>query len=47
MGQYQPLSTYYLPPAPILTVPIGNLPVSVAEKALESPRGRMKDVSFP
>ncbi|KAH0820937.1 hypothetical protein GEV33_001854 [Tenebrio molitor] len=36
LGQYQPLSTYHLPSAPILTVPIPNLPVSVAEKALES-----------
>jgi hypothetical protein len=36
LGQYQPLSTYQLPSAPILTVPILNLPVSVAEKALES-----------
>jgi hypothetical protein len=36
LGQYQPLSTYHLPSAPILTVPIQNLPVSVAEKALES-----------
>jgi hypothetical protein len=46
-----PLSTYHLPSAPILTVPIPNLPVSVAENALESltsPRplfgGGMKDV---
>jgi hypothetical protein len=31
-----PLSTYHLPSAPILTVPIPNLPVSVAENALES-----------
>jgi hypothetical protein len=51
LGQSQPLSTYHLPPAPILTVPIPNLPVSVAEKALESlgsppPFGGMKDVSF-
>jgi hypothetical protein len=38
LGQYQPLSTYHLPSAPILTVPIPNLPVSVAEKA-ESLRG--------
>jgi hypothetical protein len=39
LGQYQPLSTYHLPSAPILTVPIPNLPVSVAEKAerLSSP----------
>jgi hypothetical protein len=36
LGQYQPLSTYHLPSAPILTIPIPNLPVSVAEKALES-----------
>jgi hypothetical protein len=36
LGQYQPLSTYHLPSAPILTVPIPNLSVSVAEKALES-----------
>jgi hypothetical protein len=36
LGQYQPLSTYHLPSAPILTVPIPNLPVIVAEKALES-----------
>jgi hypothetical protein len=36
LGQYQPLSTYHLPSAPILTVPIPNLPVSVAEKALAS-----------
>jgi hypothetical protein len=36
LGQYQPPSTYHLPSAPILTVPIPNLPVSVAEKALES-----------
>jgi hypothetical protein len=36
LGQYQPLSTYHLPSAPILTVPIPNLPVSVAEKALRS-----------
>jgi hypothetical protein len=35
-NRYQPLSTYHLPSAPILTVPIPNLPVSVAEKALES-----------
>jgi hypothetical protein len=33
---YQPFSTYHLPSAPILTVPIPNLPVSVTEKALES-----------
>jgi hypothetical protein len=32
LGWYQPLSTYHLPSAPILTVPIPNLPVSVAEK---------------
>jgi hypothetical protein len=32
LGQY----LYHLPSAPILTVPIPNLPVSVAEKALES-----------
>jgi hypothetical protein len=48
LGQYQPLSTYHLPSAPILTVPIPNLPVSVAEKALETsaarpPSGGMKD----
>jgi hypothetical protein len=48
LGQYQPLSTYHLPSAPILTVPIPNLPVSVAEKALETsaarpPSGEMKD----
>ncbi|KAJ3630141.1 hypothetical protein MTP99_011351 [Tenebrio molitor] len=36
LGQYQALSTYHLPSAPILTVPIPNLPVSVAQKALES-----------
>jgi hypothetical protein len=36
LGQYQPLSTYHLPSAPILTVPIPNIPVSVAEKALDS-----------
>ncbi|KAJ3626627.1 hypothetical protein MTP99_017107 [Tenebrio molitor] len=36
LGQYQPLSTYHLPSAPILTVPIPNLPVSVAEKAVKS-----------
>jgi hypothetical protein len=36
LGQYQALSTYHLPSAPILTVPFPNLPVSVAEKALES-----------
>jgi hypothetical protein len=30
------LSTYHFPSAPILTMPIPNLPVSVAEKALES-----------
>jgi hypothetical protein len=36
VGQYQPLSTYHVPPAPIFTVPIPNLPISVAEKALES-----------
>jgi hypothetical protein len=36
LGQYQPFSTYHLPSAPILTVPIPNLPVGVAEKALES-----------
>jgi hypothetical protein len=53
LGQYQPPSTYHLPSAPILTVPILNLPVSVVEKALESFSspppfgGRMKDVSFP
>jgi hypothetical protein len=35
-AQYQPISTYHLPSAPILTVPIPNLPVSVAEKGLES-----------
>jgi hypothetical protein len=35
LGQYQPLGTYHLPSAPILTVPIPNLPVSVAEKSLE------------
>jgi hypothetical protein len=35
-GWYQPLSTYHPPSAPILTVPIPILPVSVAEKALES-----------
>ncbi|KAH0814771.1 hypothetical protein GEV33_008019 [Tenebrio molitor] len=35
LGQYQPRSTYHLPSTPILTVPIPNLPVSVAEKALE------------
>jgi hypothetical protein len=35
LGQYQPLSTYHLPSAPIGTVPIQNLPGSVAEKALE------------
>jgi hypothetical protein len=34
LGQYQPLSTYHLPSA---THPhLSNLPVSVAEKALES-----------
>jgi hypothetical protein len=37
LGQYQPLSTYHLPSAPILTVRIPNLPVSVAKKAVESP----------
>jgi hypothetical protein len=31
-----PLSTYHLPSATIFTVPIPNLPVNVAEKALES-----------
>jgi hypothetical protein len=36
LGQYQPLSTYHLRSAPILTVPIQNIPVSVAEKALDS-----------
>jgi hypothetical protein len=52
LGQYQSLSTYHLPSAPILTVPIPNLTVSVTEKALESLssppllRGGMKDVSF-
>jgi hypothetical protein len=52
LGQYQPFSTYHLPSAPILTVPIPNLPVNVAEKALESLssllplRGGMKNVSF-
>jgi hypothetical protein len=51
LGQYQPLSTYHLPSAPILTVPIPNLPVSVAEKALETsaarpPSGEMKDPFF-
>jgi hypothetical protein len=30
------VSTYHLPSAPILTVPIPNLPFNVAEKALES-----------
>jgi hypothetical protein len=50
LGQYQPLSD--LTPS-FRTVPIPNLPVSVAEKALESLngpaplRGGMKDVSFP
>jgi hypothetical protein len=34
LGQYQPLRTYHLPSAPILTVSIPNLSVSVAEKAL-------------
>jgi hypothetical protein len=49
----QYLRTYHLHSALILTVPIPNLPVSVAEKALESLSspppfgGRMKDVSFP
>jgi hypothetical protein len=28
--------THYIPSAPTLTIPIPNLPVSVAEKALES-----------
>jgi hypothetical protein len=36
LGWYQPLSTYHLPSAPILTVLIPNIPVSVAEKALDS-----------
>jgi hypothetical protein len=36
LGQDQPLTTYHLPSAPILTVPIPNFPVSVTEKALES-----------
>jgi hypothetical protein len=51
MGQYKPLRTYHLPSAPVLTVAIPNLPVNVAEKALESLsspaplRGEMKDVS--
>jgi hypothetical protein len=48
LGQYQPLCTYHLPSAAILTVPIPNLPVSAAEKALGSlstppPFGGMKD----
>jgi hypothetical protein len=38
LGWYQPLSTYHLPSAPILTVPIPNLPVSVAEKKKERER---------
>jgi hypothetical protein len=43
LGQYQPLSTYHLPSAPILTVPIPNLPISVAEKALEiNHQGKLK-----
>jgi hypothetical protein len=50
LGQYSLLRTNHLPSAPILTVP--NLPLSVAEKALEGlsnppSLGGMKDVSFP
>jgi hypothetical protein len=35
-GRINLSGTYHLPSAPILTVPIPILPVSVAEKALES-----------
>jgi hypothetical protein len=51
LGQYLPLSTYHLLSAPILIIPIPNLPVNVAENALESlssppPSGgnEMKDI---
>jgi hypothetical protein len=37
LGQYSPLSTYQVPSAPILTVPIPNLPVTGAEKASAAP----------
>jgi hypothetical protein len=47
LAQYQPLSTYHLPSAPILTVPIQNLPLSVAEKALESLRNERSILSLP
>jgi hypothetical protein len=48
LGQYQPLSTYHLPSALILTVPIPNIPVRLWKaSAARPPSGGMKDVSFP
>jgi hypothetical protein len=42
------LSTYHLPSAPILAVPIPNLPVNVAEKALEAlPREKVSQETRP
>jgi hypothetical protein len=51
LGQYPPVRTYHLPSAPILTVLVPNLSVSVAEKAhfliFEEPDGSTAPLPLP
>jgi hypothetical protein len=46
LGQYQPLSTYHLPSAPILAVPIPNLPVSVTQQSAPLSGGNERCILF-